>query len=101
MRHPIRNQTLKPLRLSCAHLRVLIKDEPQQKEQETMRSKNSEFATVELPRCLGYSGTFLQFFKLTQLRTEDLNSPNHMNLAGAGQVVAMKAHMMHTSTNLA
>ena len=64
-----------------------------------MRSKDTEFTTVELPRFLGYLGTFLQFFKLTQLRTEDFNSPNHMNLAGAGQVVAMKAHMMHTSTN--
>jgi len=35
------------------NLKVLIKDQPQQEEQETMRSKDTEIAAVKLPRCLG------------------------------------------------
>ena len=34
------------------NLRVFIEDQPEKEEQETMRSKDSEFAAVKLPRCL-------------------------------------------------
>jgi len=31
---------------------VFIKDQPQQDEQETLRSKDTQLAAVELPKCL-------------------------------------------------
>ena len=34
------------------NLRVCIQDSPQQEEQETIRSKDTEFAAIMLPRCL-------------------------------------------------
>jgi len=34
------------------NLRVFIKEFPQQEEQETLRSKDTQFAAVELPKCL-------------------------------------------------
>jgi len=34
------------------NLRVFIKEQPQQEEQEILRSKDTQFAAVELPKCL-------------------------------------------------
>ena len=43
------------------NLKVFIKGTPQQEEQETMRSKDTEFAAVKLPRCLVCGGVKVEW----------------------------------------
>jgi hypothetical protein len=42
--------------LIFCNLRVFIKESPQQEEQEILRSKDTQFAAVKLPKCIDGSG---------------------------------------------
>jgi len=43
------------------NLRVFIKDQPQQEDQETMRLKDTELAAIKLPRCLVVRGSKVEW----------------------------------------